>query len=131
MVNTLFVLDEPTVGLHAADSERLADVLAELVRRDNTVVLVEHDPDMLRVADHVIELGPGPGAAGGEVVYSGPPSGFMARGATALPALRGAARALADAGRARAPWPSRAKLAQGAPPGRRRARHRGRARRRT
>src|SRR5690606_10986615 len=53
LVNTLFVLDEPTIGLHPADSERLADMLAELTRRDNTVVLVEHDPDMLRVADHI------------------------------------------------------------------------------
>jgi len=74
LVNTLFVLDEPTIGLHAADSERLADVLAQLTSKDNTVVLVEHDPDMLRVADHVVELGPGPGAAGGGVVFAGPPA---------------------------------------------------------
>ncbi len=77
LVNTLFVLDEPTVGLHPADSEKLADVLAELVNRDNTVVLVEHDPDMLRVADHIIEMGPGPGRDGGKVLYSGPPSSFI------------------------------------------------------
>ena len=76
LVNTLFVLDEPTVGLHPADSERLADVLSELVARDNTVVLVEHDPDMLRVADHLIEMGPGPGRQGGNVLFSGPPTAF-------------------------------------------------------
>ncbi|MCC6620083.1 MAG: excinuclease ABC subunit UvrA [Deltaproteobacteria bacterium] len=76
LVNTLFVLDEPTVGLHAADSERLAGVLAELVARDNTVVLVEHDPDMLAVADHIVELGPGPGVHGGEVVFAGSPAAF-------------------------------------------------------
>jgi excinuclease ABC subunit A len=73
LVNTLFVLDEPTVGLHAEDSDRLADALAELVARDNTVVVVEHDPDMLRVADHLVELGPGPGRDGGKIVYAGPP----------------------------------------------------------
>ncbi len=73
LVNTLFVLDEPTVGLHAEDSDRLAEALAELVARDNTVVVVEHDPDMLRVADHILELGPGPGRDGGRLVYEGPP----------------------------------------------------------
>ncbi len=76
LVNTLFVLDEPTVGLHADDSERLANVLQELVRRDNTVVLVEHDPDMLAVADHIVEMGPGPGQDGGKVIYDGPVRGF-------------------------------------------------------
>ncbi len=76
LVNTLFVLDEPTIGLHPADSERLANQLAALTTRDNTVVVVEHDPDMLRVADHVVEMGPGPGTAGGTVVYQGPASGL-------------------------------------------------------
>jgi excinuclease ABC subunit A len=76
LVNTLFVLDEPTIGLHPRDTERLADLLGELTERDNTVVVVEHDPDMLRVADHVIDLGPGPGSHGGEVVYEGPPAGL-------------------------------------------------------
>jgi len=76
LVNTLFVLDEPTVGLHADDAARLASALADLVARDNTVVVVEHDPDMLRVADHIIEMGPGPGVAGGRVLYSGPPAAF-------------------------------------------------------
>ena len=78
LVNTLFVLDEPTIGLHPRDTERLADLLSELTERDNTVVVVEHDPDMLRVADHVIDMGPGPGVHGGEVVYAGPPSGMSA-----------------------------------------------------
>ncbi len=93
LVNTLFVLDEPTVGLHADDSERLADVLSELVRRDNTVVLVEHDPDMLAVADHVVELGPGPGSAGGAVVYDGPVAAFSrAKGSPTVEALDALAR---------------------------------------
>ncbi|TNF22739.1 MAG: excinuclease ABC subunit UvrA [Deltaproteobacteria bacterium] len=93
LVNTLFVLDEPTIGLHAADSERLAAVLAQLTGKDNTVVLVEHDPDMLRVADHVVELGPGPGAGGGKVVFSGPPAALaedtVSTTARALAARRG------------------------------------------
>ena len=76
LVNTLFVLDEPTIGLHAQDSARLADLLDELTERENTVVLVEHDPDMLRVADHLVDLGPGPGADGGRVVYAGSPAGL-------------------------------------------------------
>ncbi len=93
LVNTLFVLDEPTVGLHADDSERLADVLAELVRRDNTVVLVEHDPDMLAVADHIIEMGPGPGQDGGKVIYDGPVGGFSATvGSPTIEALDGLKR---------------------------------------
>ena len=73
LVNTLFVLDEPSIGLHPRDADRLADVLAELTAHENTVVLVEHDPDMMRVADHLVELGPGPGAAGGRIVFAGPP----------------------------------------------------------
>ena len=85
LVNTLFVLDEPTIGLHPADSERLAKVLAQLTAKDNTVVLVEHDPDMLRVADHVIELGPGPGAGGGRVVFAGTPEA-LSRDATSVTA---------------------------------------------
>ncbi|MCB9730867.1 MAG: excinuclease ABC subunit UvrA [Deltaproteobacteria bacterium] len=78
LVNTLFVLDEPTIGLHPRDTDRLADLLAELTERQNTVVLVEHDPDVLRVADHLIDMGPGPGRHGGRVVHQGPPGGVMA-----------------------------------------------------
>ncbi|PIE17018.1 MAG: excinuclease ABC subunit A [Proteobacteria bacterium] len=88
LVNTLFVLDEPTIGLHPNDTERLARLLAELTDHDNTVVLVEHDPDMLRVADHVIELGPGPGARGGRIVYAGPPEGLAEAAADRSPTHR-------------------------------------------
>jgi excinuclease ABC subunit A len=76
LCQTLFVLDEPSVGLHPRDAERLAGLLGELTARENTVVVVDHDPDLLRVADHVIELGPGPGAEGGQICYQGPPSGL-------------------------------------------------------
>ncbi|MFT7580347.1 MAG: excinuclease ABC subunit A, partial [Myxococcota bacterium] len=87
LVNTLFVLDEPTIGLHPADSDRLAVMLAELTERDNTVVLVEHDPDMLRVADHIIEMGPGPGALGGEVIFAGEASALATTAKTSATAL--------------------------------------------
>ena len=74
LVNTLYVLDEPSVGLHPRDNERLMAVLERLRANRNTIVLVEHDEEIIRRCDHVIDLGPGPGAAGGEVVYAGPPA---------------------------------------------------------
>ncbi|HEX5222546.1 MAG TPA: excinuclease ABC subunit UvrA [Verrucomicrobiae bacterium] len=67
----LYVLDEPTIGLHARDNEQLLDVLQKLRSRGNSVVVVEHDEDTMRRADHVIDLGPGAGVHGGEVVASG------------------------------------------------------------
>ncbi len=76
LVNTLFVLDEPSIGLHARDVERLITVLQRLRRAGNSLVVVEHDPQIIRAADRIIELGPGPGAAGGELVYFGTPSGL-------------------------------------------------------
>ncbi len=72
LVDTLYVLDEPTCGLHAADCERLVDTLLDLVAGGNTVVVVEHDLDVLRRAEYFIELGPGAGREGGHVVYQGP-----------------------------------------------------------
>jgi len=67
----LYVLDEPTIGLHARDNEQLLDVLKKLRARGNSVVVVEHDEDTMRRADHVIDLGPGAGVHGGQVVASG------------------------------------------------------------
>ena len=72
LVNTLFVLDEPSIGLHARDNERLMGILREIRARGNTVVVVEHDPEILAAADHVIDLGPGSGELGGEIVAVGP-----------------------------------------------------------
>jgi excinuclease ABC subunit A len=71
LTGTLYVLDEPSVGLHARDTHRLMKVLRKLTARGNTVVVVEHDPEIMREADHVIDLGPGAGARGGEVVFAG------------------------------------------------------------
>ena len=65
------MLDEPSVGLHPRDTHRLIRVLRKLVERGNTVVVVEHDAEIMRAADWVIDLGPGAGARGGEVVFAG------------------------------------------------------------
>jgi excinuclease ABC subunit A len=72
LVNTLYVLDEPSIGLHPRDSRRLVRILHELRAKENSVVVVEHDPEIIREADHVIDLGPGAGEQGGRVVFAGP-----------------------------------------------------------
>ncbi len=77
LVATLYVLDEPSVGLHPADVDRLLRVLRRLRDLGNTVVVVEHDPRVLRHADWLVDLGPGAGAEGGEVLYQGPVEGVF------------------------------------------------------
>jgi len=71
LVNTLFVLDEPSVGLHPRDTERLVRLLEQLRTAGNTVVVVEHEASVIRAADQIVDLGPGHGATGGEVVFQG------------------------------------------------------------
>ena len=71
LVNTLFVLDEPSVGLHPRDTERLVRLLEQLRDAGNTVVVVEHEASVIRAADQIIDLGPGHGATGGAVVFQG------------------------------------------------------------
>ena len=70
---TLYVLDEPSVGLHAADVHKLVEVLQRLVDNGNSVLIIEHNPDIIKVADHVIDLGPEGGDRGGELIASGTP----------------------------------------------------------
>ena len=71
LVNTLFVLDEPSVGLHPRDTARLIEIVSQLRDAGNTVVVVEHEAGVMRAADQIIELGPGRGEAGGELVFQG------------------------------------------------------------
>ena len=75
--NALFVLDEPTVGLHSSDIEPLNGILRELASRGNIVVVVEHDPAIVRAADRVVELGPAAGALGGEIVFDDSPQALV------------------------------------------------------
>ncbi len=71
LVDTLYVLDEPSIGLHPRDNERLIAILRQLRDQGNTVIVVEHDADMIRVADHVVDLGLGAGEHGGRILFSG------------------------------------------------------------
>ena len=77
LVGVLYVLDEPTIGLHSRDNEKLIAMLRQLQMRGNTVVVVEHDEEVIRNADHIIDLGPGAGREGGEVVYEGGIKGLL------------------------------------------------------
>jgi excinuclease UvrABC ATPase subunit len=71
LVDVMYILDEPSIGLHPRDVHRLTELLVKLRDKGNTVIVVEHDPDVMRVADHVIDMGPAAGTAGGEIVFEG------------------------------------------------------------
>src|SRR3989454_306642 len=77
LVGTLYVLDEPSIGLHARDTTRLAELCHELAQAGNTVVVVEHDREFIGAADHIVELGPGSGERGGEIVFNGSQAEFQ------------------------------------------------------
>ena len=77
LVGTLYVLDEPSIGLHSRDNLRLIEILRQLRDQGNTVLVVEHDADMIKVADHIVDLGLGAGEQGGRVVFSGTLDGLM------------------------------------------------------
>jgi len=71
LTGVLYILDEPTIGLHPIDTEGLLRVLRQLRDLGNTVLVIEHDPDVMRAADYIIDIGPGAGKQGGEVVAAG------------------------------------------------------------
>jgi excinuclease ABC subunit A len=101
LVNALYVLDEPTAGLHPHDVETLLGVLLRLRDSGNTLVLVEHDADVIRAADHLVDLGPGAGEEGGKVIYQGPPAGVLACEASATGAFLSGRRSIAVPSRRR------------------------------
>jgi excinuclease UvrABC ATPase subunit len=76
LTDVTYVFDEPTIGLHPHDVERMNDLLLRLRDKGNTVLVVEHEPDTIAIADHVVDLGPGAGAGGGEVVFEGAVDGL-------------------------------------------------------
>jgi excinuclease UvrABC ATPase subunit len=80
LTDVTYVFDEPTTGLHPHDVQRMNDLLLRLRDKGNTVLVVEHEPEAIAIADHVVDLGPGAGAAGGEVVYEGTVEGLRASG---------------------------------------------------
>ena len=78
LIGVLYVLDEPSIGLHQRDNQKLLDTLTYLRDLGNTVIVVEHDEDAIRQADYVVDIGPGAGIHGGEIVASGSPNEVIA-----------------------------------------------------
>ena len=89
LTGVLYVLDEPTIGLHPRDNERLIATLKGLRDKGNTVVIVEHDEEMMRTADYIIDLGPGAGREGGKVMYQGDFDGLLKCGSLTSDYLTG------------------------------------------
>jgi len=82
LVGTLFVLDEPSIGLHARDNHRLIEILKSLKNIGNTVMVVEHDPEIIKSAEYLIDLGPGAGEHGGQIMFAGDMKSFMNNSST-------------------------------------------------
>ena len=78
LVGLTYIIDEPTDGLHGTDNQKVIDVINKLIQKGNTVITIEHDYDMIRAADYIIEMGPGAGACGGEVIAAGTPEELQA-----------------------------------------------------
>src|SRR5687768_2036527 len=77
LTDVMYIFDEPSIGLHARDVHRLNELLQKLRDRGNTVLVVEHDPDVIKVADHIVDIGPQAGSQGGEIVYEGTYAGLL------------------------------------------------------
>jgi excinuclease UvrABC ATPase subunit len=77
LMNVIYIFDEPSIGLHPRDVYRLNELLQKLRDKGNTVLVVEHDPDVIKVADHIVDVGPHAGSQGGEIVYEGTYAGLL------------------------------------------------------
>jgi excinuclease UvrABC ATPase subunit len=103
LTDVTYVFDEPTIGLHAHDVERMNSLLRSLRDKGNTVLVVEHDPEVIEIADHVVDMGPGAGTHGGEIVYQGDFAGLLTSGTATgshmerRPALKEEVRQAVDA----------------------------------
>ncbi|MCW5660996.1 MAG: excinuclease ABC subunit UvrA [Burkholderiaceae bacterium] len=105
LTGVMYVLDEPSIGLHQRDNARLIDTLKRLRDLGNSVLVVEHDEDMIRAADHCVDLGPGAGVHGGEVVAQGTPAQIAADGESLTGQFLSGRRRIAVPAR-RTPWPT-------------------------
>jgi excinuclease ABC subunit A len=103
LVGVLYILDEPSIGLHPRDNDRLLDTLGRLRDQGNTVVVVEHDEDTIRAADHVVDFGPGPGVRGGRIVAAGPAESLAAHADSVTGQFLSGARRIAVPDRRRPP----------------------------
>jgi excinuclease UvrABC ATPase subunit len=101
LVDVMYVFDEPSVGLHPRDVHRLNELLQKLRDKGNTVIVVEHDPDVISIADHVVDMGPRAGTAGGEVVFEGPYAGLVRSSTLTAKHLRQALPLKTDARKAK------------------------------
>lgn len=90
LVNVLYILDEPSIGLHQRDNRRLIDSLKKLRDASNSVIVVEHDEDIMREADYIVDIGPGAGRKGGKVVFAGTPAQMLATDTLTAQFLNGA-----------------------------------------
>ena len=78
----IYVLDEPTTGLHASDITKVMEILEEIVDRGNTVIVIEHNTDVMKLADYIIDVGPDGGTKGGKIVFKGTPKEMLEHGNT-------------------------------------------------
>jgi excinuclease UvrABC ATPase subunit len=76
LVDLLYIFDEPSIGLHPHDLQHIAEIIKQIRDKGNTVLIVEHDPDLIRIADHIVDMGPGSGKNGGKIIYQGSFSGL-------------------------------------------------------
>ena len=105
LVGSLYILDEPSIGLHSRDTDRLIHVLKELQSLGNTVVVVEHDEEIMRAADHLIDIGPDAGRLGGEIVFDGDAKDVLETGSQGVQGVLGQAKRQSRAQDITKKWP--------------------------